>query len=169
MFRCDLPIAFVTVLLTHKLSLLVDVASSRNEEGITKCLNILSHLGEEIPTDITTAVYVNEVAQVKQLLHGKSRQELLSLPTMLETQKLAAMQFMNHALTMTFIARPMLNPILVFRMVKMSIEHGICNISAFAFACYGAWLVSEPSFDVEGAHSIGRVATEMMKRLVFAS
>ena len=78
------------------------------------------------------------------------------------------MQFMNHALTMTFITRPMLNPILVFRMVKMSIEHGICNISAFAFACYGAWLVSEPSFDVEGAHSIGRVATEMMKRLVCA-
>lgn len=75
------------------------------------------------------------------------------------------MQFMNHALTMTFITKPLLNPILVFRMVKMSIEHGVCNISAFAFACYGAWLVSEPTCDVEGGHSMGRVATEMMKRL----
>jgi hypothetical protein len=72
------------------------------------------------------------------------------------------MQFMNHALTMTFIARPLLNPILVFRMVKMSMEHGICNISAFAFACYGAYLVID--HDLEGGHMMGRVATEMTKR-----
>ena len=72
---------------------------------------------------------------------------------------------MNHALTMTFVAKPLLNPIIVLRMVKMSIEYGICNISAFAFACYGAWLVSEPSCDVEGGHRMGRVATEMMTRL----
>jgi len=90
---------------------------------------------------------------------------LLSLPMMSETRKLAAMQFMNHALTMTFVAKPLLIPIIVLRMVKMSIEYGICNISAFAFACYGAWLVSEPSCDVEGGHRMGRVATEMMKRL----
>ena len=59
----------------------------------------------------------------------------------------------------------MLNPILVFRMVKMSIEFGVCNISAFAFGCYGAWLVSDPHSDFEGGYSMGRVATEMMKRL----
>lgn len=73
------------------------------------------------------------------------------------------MQFMNHALTMTFIARPLLNPILVLRMVKMSMEHGISNISAFAFACYGAYLVGIDR-DIEGGHMMGRVATEMTKR-----
>lgn len=73
------------------------------------------------------------------------------------------MQFMNHALTMTFIARPLLNPILVFRMVKMSMEHGISNISAFAFACYGAYLVGIDR-GIEGGHMMGRVATEMTKR-----
>lgn len=75
------------------------------------------------------------------------------------------MQFMNHALSMTFIAKPPLNPIIVCRMVRMSIEHGVCDISAFAFACYGVSLVSEPTCDVQGGHRIGRVATEMMKRL----
>lgn len=75
------------------------------------------------------------------------------------------MQFLNHALTMTFIAKPLLNPIIVLRMVKMSVEHGVCNISAFAFACYGAWLVSEPTCDVERGHRMGKVATEMAERL----
>ena len=72
---------------------------------------------------------------------------------------------MSHALTMTYVAKPIMNPILVFRMVKMSIEHGICNISPFAFACYGAWLVSQPSFQVDAGHRMGRVAIEMMTRL----
>ena len=75
------------------------------------------------------------------------------------------MQFMNHALLMTYIARPKLNPILVFRMVRMSIEYGVCNVSSFAFACYGAWLVSQPLDDFEGSHRMGLVAIEMMKRL----
>jgi len=50
-------------------------------------------------------------------------------------------------------------------MVKMSIEHGICNISAFAFACYGALLINEPCYDIEGGHMMGRVATEMTAKL----
>ena len=76
------------------------------------------------------------------------------------------MRFMNHALLMTFIAKPAMNPIIVFRMIKMSVEHGICNISSFAFGCYGAWLVSRPSFDVDRAYSMGRLAIEMMNKLV---
>ena len=125
-------------------------------------------LGESIPSNITTEIYAEEVAQVKNLLNGpnpKSRQDLLSLPKMSDYQKLAAMQFYNHCLSMSFVAEPLLNPLLVFRMVKMSIEHGITNISAFAFACYGAWLVSEPHCDIEEGHLMGRVAIEMMKRL----
>ena len=167
---------------------LIVSASAKYEEGITKCLEILSVLGTVIPTEITPDIHARELAEVKELLRGKSRQELLSLPVMLETQYLvsgwwsnidsrevfvtphftqhfilqAAMQFMNHALTMTFIARPSLNPILVFRMVKMSMVHGISNISTFAFACYGALLVIDR--DIEGGYMMGRVATEMTKR-----
>jgi len=140
-------------------------ASAKFEEGMTKCFSILCQLGDEIPNESTPEIYAEEVSHVKQLLEGKSQQDLLSLPMMSETRKLAAMQFMNHALTMTFIAKPLLNPIIVLRMVRMSIEHGMCNISAFAFACYGAWLVSEPTCDIEGGHRMGRVATEMMKQL----
>ena len=64
------------------------VASSKFDEGISSCVKILSQLGEVIPTDISIELYVNEVAQVKQLLNGKSRQELLSLPSMANPQKL---------------------------------------------------------------------------------
>ena len=65
-------------------------ASSKFVEGISKCLSILSQLGEVIPTDVTRNVYAEEIAQVKLLLHGKSRQELLSLPLMSNMHKLVS-------------------------------------------------------------------------------
>ncbi|KAL7539058.1 hypothetical protein ACHAXR_009003, partial [Thalassiosira sp. AJA248-18] len=140
-------------------------ATTKFKEGISTCVFVLSQLGVTIPTDITADVYQDEATQVTQLLAGKSEEELLSLPILIGRKKMAAMQFMNHALIMTFIAKPAMNPIIVFRMIKMSLEHGICNISSFAFGCYGAWLVSQPSFDVDRAHSMGRLATKMMKNL----
>ena len=75
------------------------------------------------------------------------------------------MQFMNLVILMGFVTKPKLNIIIIFRMVKMSIEHGICNMSAFAFACYGTLLVNAPFSDVEGGYSMGRVATEMTEKL----
>lgn len=71
----------------HQIGLIAS-ASSKYEEGITKCLEILSLLGTEIPTEITADVHAKEASQVKELLRGKSRQELLSLPMMLDTQNL---------------------------------------------------------------------------------
>lgn len=140
-------------------------ASYKFEEGIANCVSILDQLGEKIPTDNITEVFPNEAAEVKKLLHGKSHKDLLSLPVMCNASKLATMQFLNHIFIMTSIAQPALYPIITFRMVKMSILHGICNNSPFAFASYGAWLVGEPSNDVEGGHKLGCVALEMMTRL----
>jgi len=140
-------------------------ASSQYSEGISKCITILSQLGEVLPVNITADIYRRELAQVKVLLKDKSRQELLSLPLMSNTQKMAAMQFMNHLLIMGYVVNPRMNIITVFRMIKMTLQHGLCNISPFAFACYGALVVNVPISDVEGGYMLGRVAIEMMNTL----
>ena len=119
-------------------------ASGKSNEGIKSCLNILSQLGEAIPHSITSDVYLSEVAQVQQLLHGKSKSDLLSLPMMTDQNKLATMQFLNHAIIMGFQNHPTLNAVLVFRMIKCSIRYGVCNVSPFAFATYGILQVNEP-------------------------
>ena len=41
----------------------------------------------------------------------------------------------------------------------------VCNISAFAFGNYGGWLLGALNSDFEGGFRMGRVATELMKRL----
>jgi predicted ATPase len=96
---------------------------------------------------------------------GLSRQDLWSLPLMTDLNKLTAMQFLNHMLIVTYTAKPPLNPIVVFRMMKMSVDFGVCNISAIAFSCYGAWLASSLNDDYDAAFAMGRFASELMKKL----
>lgn len=140
-------------------------SSGKNDECIDTCVSVLSQLGESLPSNITPEIYSEEVAKVKEALAAQTRQDLLSLPIMTDTKKLAAMRFLNHMLIVTYTSNPSLNPILVFRMVRMSVKFGVCNMSAIAFACYGAWLASFLNKDYEGGFRMGRVGTDLMKKL----
>ncbi len=115
-------------------------SSGSCDECINTSVSVLSQLGEIIPTNINREIYVEEVTKVKEALIGMSRHDLLSLPMMTDLNKLTAMRFLNHMLIVTYASNPPLSPIVVFRMVRMTVEFGVCNIAAIAFSCYGAWL-----------------------------
>eukprot|EP00984_Skeletonema_dohrnii_P004901 scaffold1730_cov69-Skeletonema_dohrnii-CCMP3373.AAC.4 len=140
-------------------------SSGNNDECINTSVSVLSQLGEFIPTNITQEIYFDEVAKVRQALIGLSRQDLLSLPVMTDFNKLTAMRFLNHMLLATFASNPPMNPIVAFRMVRMTVEFGVCSISAIAFSCYGAWLASSLNDDYDVAFTMGRVASDLMKKL----
>ena len=75
------------------------------------------------------------------------------------------MQLLNQTLVITFILKPQLTPIITFRMVKATLENGICALSSVGFASYGCILVSSIISDFEGGYKFGRVAIETMNRL----
>ena len=75
------------------------------------------------------------------------------------------MQFLNDILLVAYAAMPELCPIVVFRMVRISINHGMCGASAFAFVCYGAWLVNALNSDYEKGYRMGKVALSQLSRL----
>ncbi len=134
---------------------------------IEKCKNVISELGDNFidQVDIDEALFRRESLRVEQLLQDKSEDELISLPNMTNDRKIATMQFLNHAVSSAFAVEPLLAPILIFRMVSLSVEYGVSDVSAFAFAGYGAWLVSALKSDFEGGYRMGHVAIELNKRL----
>lgn len=93
-------------------------------------------MGEGLPEQINSVIYAAEVREVKQAFIELSGGDILNLPMMREPPKLAAMQFLSLILTAAFVAEPLLAPILVFRMVRLSIRHGLCRVSAYAFGRY---------------------------------
>lgn len=102
------------------------------KEGISKCTSLLRELGEPIPEHVTNEVYAEEVQHVRQALQDLSVDDLLALPLMTDERKIICIQFMNHAVNAAYCVEPLLAPILVFRMVRLSIDHGVCNISGMS-------------------------------------
>mmetsp|Transcript_22604 Transcript_22604/g.49001 ORF Transcript_22604/g.49001 Transcript_22604/m.49001 type:complete len:889 (-) Transcript_22604:208-2874(-) len=141
------------------------IASGQLREGISKSTNVLAQLGETLPEHVDNTLYAEEVELVKRSLMDLSEDDLLNLPLMTDERKLACMQFMNIVMSAAYCVEPLLSPILVFRMVRLSIDHGVCNISTFAFGLYGAWLVSAVNSDFEGGYRMGFLAISLMNRL----
>ncbi len=96
----DLMLEFVPLFPTYKL---ITHFLVRYAQCFSMCLNVLSQLGETLPTDITEEIYNEEARSMKKMMRGKKKQHLLSLPNMSNFNKLAAMQFLNHALTLTYM------------------------------------------------------------------
>ena len=132
---------------------------------IEKCRSVVLELGDRFPHEVNESLIREETVRVERLLNGRSEEELISLPKMTDERKVASMQFLNHAITAAFVADSLLAPILVFRVVTLSIEYGVSEISGFGFAGYGSWLVSALKSDFEGGYRMGHVAIELQKRL----
>lgn len=135
------------------------------DQGVSTCMRVLAQLGEVVPAQITAEAFHTEAARVKTILSGCSDDHLLSLPIMTDSNKLATMQFLNHLLYQVYTTKPVMAPIVAFRMIEISIQHGVCNIAPFAFGVYGSFLVSPGVSEIEGGYRMGRIATELMKRI----
>lgn len=71
------------------------LASGQLDQGIVTCMNVLAHLGEVLPAQITPDVFHSEVVRVKSILDGLSNDQLLSLPVMTDTNKLVSIVLLS--------------------------------------------------------------------------
>mmetsp|Transcript_3871 Transcript_3871/g.6956 ORF Transcript_3871/g.6956 Transcript_3871/m.6956 type:complete len:429 (+) Transcript_3871:720-2006(+) len=101
---------------------------------------------------------------VKNLLASHSEDSILRLPVMEVDNKLAAMEFLSLIMSPCSNTRPQLGLLAIFRMVKMSLEWGLCDVSAFSLALYGGFLVSPFIRDFEGGYRYGNIALKVLDR-----
>lgn len=64
------------------------IASGQLREGISKSASVLAQLGEIIPENVDSNIYVEEVGIVKRSLMDLSEDDLLGLPIMTDERKL---------------------------------------------------------------------------------
>ena len=75
-----------------------------------------------------------------------------------------AMQFLNETLSMAYHSKPLLLSMLIFRMIKLSIDHGTCELSSIGFCGYGALLVSDSFGDFDGGYRYGQIGVDLMRK-----
>ena len=87
--------AFGDSLKALSLSVKLLACTARFEEARSKCLMVLSALGEEFPRDIDHHLVQNELSLMRNSLKHITVDQLKLLPPMTDKNKLNAMKFMN--------------------------------------------------------------------------
>jgi predicted ATPase len=136
---------------------------NRTPEAIVLGLDLLSQLGERFPTDPRKYHVLYAIIKTRYLLHGKSDEVILRLPTMTKSRAVSAMQIMNVLFASAFFHKPILAPLLAIRMVQLSLKHGLCAASSVAFSVYGMLLVSKKSRVHEGTR-MGELSFKILDR-----
>lgn len=109
-------------------------------KAIERGLKVLESLGEKFPTKKSSNTIAVAVKRTKNMIRGKSNESLLRLPLMDDPEKIAAMQMMNIMFLYAYVAVPSLAPLIAVRMVKLTLEHGLCDISCVGFVTFGMLL-----------------------------
>ena len=137
-------------------------ATAKVQEAIDVGLEVLKKIGEPMPSNPSSLFVKREYIRSRYLLKSKSPEMLLRLPTMTDHRKAATMQIINLLALPAIYGRSSLLPVLAIRMARITVEHGLCNLSSIAFGLYGMALAS--CGEVEEATRYGELALQLLER-----
>ncbi len=121
----------------YEVRILAYKAENKLLDAINTGLELLKELGEDFPRKPTMVHVMMDLVKTKMKLAGKDNDKLSALPTMTDENKIAAMRIMADIASSSYWATPTLFPLVIFRMVHLSLKFGNTALSAFAFATYG--------------------------------
>lgn len=100
--------------------------------GIECILGILIDLGEEIPQDVDVRMVKNEIQGILPLLGDITKDKILALPIMSDSQKKKIMKFIG-----LFLAHqrycPLMGMLLSCRMINYTFQWGFCEDALIGF------------------------------------
>jgi predicted ATPase len=121
--------------------------SDRAAEAIDTGVEVLKGLGEKFPSRYCKAYLISEMRTVKNLLKGKSDEQLLRLPPIENKEKLAAMRILQLIYLNALLRRPQFAPFVTLRLLKLTLQYGLSVFASIAFASYGMQLIGAAEID----------------------
>lgn len=135
------------------------------DESILSAIQGLDALGIGFTENPTEADVLEERRLVEMNLCGRSVEELVDAPLVSDEAVLTALRLMMEIFPATFLSGSgHLFPYLILKAVNLSLRHGNCPESAFAYAAYGMLLCGELDEPKEG-YQYGKVGLAINERL----
>lgn len=166
---------YVTNLLTHSRSLIDAVkaheiaikkliAQNKPLDAVLLGLEILKKLKISLPSRPGKFQVMKDLLQTKWLLRNKSSDYLNNLPEMKDAEKNAAMRILSDISSAAYFAVPDLVPLLVFKMVSLTIKYGLSRKSPFSFVAY-AYILGVFLKEIDKGVSFGETALHLAKKI----
>jgi PAS domain S-box-containing protein len=140
------------------------IAQNNPPAAIKTTLQALNLLGVTIPEQPGEADIGQSLMKTQAAWSQLGIDKLVDLPRMSALDKLAAIQIISTVMPVTYVAAPLLVPILACAMVDLSIEHGNAPASTFGYATYGLVLCGALG-DLEAGYQFGQLALGLLDRL----
>jgi predicted ATPase/signal transduction histidine kinase len=91
-------------------------------------------------------------------------EELIDLPAIADTHKLAAMRVLNTLIVPAYVAAPTLLPAIIYTMVNLSLQYGNSPQAAVGYIYYGVLLNSFMG-DTDSGYQFGQLAVRLVDKL----
>ena len=131
-------------------------------DAVETALPVLKKLGVYLPQKPNKLHIVQGLLQTKITLFGKRIEDLINLPEMTNSSKLAAMRIMSSATGAAYIIRSELFPLMVFKQVNLSLKYGNTASSADAYGSYGVILCGVLG-DIQVGSKFGELALKLLE------
>ncbi|MCD6010500.1 MAG: putative ATPase [Flavipsychrobacter sp.] len=113
------------------------IAGNQQNQAISLGLSILQKFGIKFPAKPGKLDIVIGLIKTNMMLGKKPSSFFENLPLMTDPGKLAVYRILSELLSAGYFAAPSLVPLLIFRMVQLSVKEGLSPKSPFAFGALG--------------------------------
>ncbi|NER35285.1 MAG: AAA family ATPase [Oscillatoria sp. SIO1A7] len=137
------------------------LSQNQLQAAIDTALQALEKLGVYLPKKTNNLAVVLGLINTKIALRNKKVEDLAALPEMTDLYKVAALRILMNLIPAAFNANPMLFPLIVFKMVGLSVKYGNSSLSAYGYCMYGMLLCSVLA-DTENGYQFGKLALRIM-------
>ena len=143
----------------------IDLYTTLNQSdlAVDVALNYLRHLGGEWSPHPTVEAVRREYDRTWSLLGGREIEELIDLPLMRNPESVAAMEVMDKALPPALFTDTNLFPLLLWRIINFSMEHGNTDASCYAYV-HGGALAGSRFGNYKGGFRLGQLGYDLVER-----
>jgi len=136
---------------------------NRSELAINVALNYLRRLAGEWSSHPTEDEVRREYERIWKLVAGREIEELIDLPVMSNPESAAAMEVMDKALPPALFTDTNLFPLLLWRIVNFSLEHGHTDASCYAYV-HGGALAGARFGNYRAGFRLGQLGYDLVER-----
>lgn len=139
-------------------------AANRMREAFDLGKEALTALGVKLPKKGSNFTLLKEILKLRFYLRGKKIEDLLSLSPLKDKKKLAIARLFMECVEPCYVVEPKYLPVIILRLLVLSLKFGNSAYSAYAYASYGL-ILSMVLGDIRGGEKFGRLALELVAKL----
>ncbi|MFN6569757.1 AAA family ATPase [Dendronalium sp. ChiSLP03b] len=140
------------------------IAQNQMQAAIDTAFDILNILGEPLPEMPEDPSILVQLLDPKTTLSGKSIEELVDLPQMTDSYKIAALQILVTVIPSVFVAAPRLCPLFIIKIIDLCVKYGNSPASAYGYVLYGLILCGVSS-NLESAYRLGKLSLKLLDKI----